>query len=362
MAGLFNPSDITFSGKEVQAVSELIIEEVYSKPSLSQIHTPVSGIKAKQQIGYAGRLSGLVGKLSTGCEPTTDTNTIPFTQKFWEPAYIEGRFVQCFKDLLPSFWAWALGNGLQKSDLTKTDFVNFVKEIVGDAVYEAWLRLIWFGNTSAANYNGSPAGVITNGISTTYFTPIDGYWEQIADIVAADSARLSSGLTAKNGQATFALQAFDATDTTNEIATETLAQLKYEADFRLRDKANLMYVVTQSVFDQYAKELRSNANVDASYNRIEGGYTSLMFEGIEVIGVNFFDRMIRAYQSNGTKYNKPHRALLTTKDMLMVGIEEESNLSEFDIFMDKKTKDMYMDFAFNLDAKINQDFMIQTSY
>lgn len=362
MAGFIDPSDIDFSGKQIQSVSELIMEDVYAKPSLSQIHSLATGIKAKQQIGFAGRLSGLIGKVSAGCEPDTDTNTIELTQKLWEPKYIEGRFIQCWKDLLPSFWAWALANGVKKADLTTGDFINFIQTIIGDALWEAWLRLVWFGNTAASNYNGSPTGVITNGISVAYFTPFDGIWEQIADIVSAHAARLSDGLTSKNAQATYSAQAFDNTDTTNRVVTNTLAQMKYDSDFRLREKEGLQFYVTQSVFDQYAKELRSYSNVDASYTRIEGGYTSLMFEGIPVIGLNFLDRNIRAYQDNGTKYNKPHRALLTTKSNLPVGTEEEGNLAQLDIFYDKKTKKLYVDFGYNLDTKVLQDFMVQASY
>lgn len=368
MAGFIDPSDITWSGKQVQSVSELILEEVFSKPSLSQIHTPIKGVKAKMQIGYAGRLSGLLGKKSTGCTPDTDTNSIEMSQKFWDPEFIEGRLVQCWKDLEPSFLQWSFANGVDKGDLTTGDFINFITGIVGDALHESWLRQVWFNDEGAANYNGSPAGVITNGVSTAYFTPFDGFWAQIFDIVATTPARktgnpiTNKGLTYRNAQDTYADQAFTDQDTTDNIVTKTLANMKYGADLRTRNKANLAYYVTQSVFDQYAKELRSNSAVDLSYQRIEGGYTSLKFENIDVIGLDFMDRNILSYQNSGVKLNLPHRALLTTREMLMVGIEEEANLTALKIFYDNITRNLFIDFGYNLDAKINQDFMIQAAY
>lgn len=368
MAGFIDPSQMDFNGKEVQALSEMIIDEAFNTPTLSQIHTPVTGIVAKQQIGYLSQLSGLVGKLSTGCEIDTDTNTSSMRQKFWAPAFIEGRFIQCWKNLLPSFWVWGLNQGVKKADLTNGDFFNYISNIIGVSMNESWLRLAWFGDTTAAHYNASPGGTITNSVSTAYFTPIDGFWKQLFNIVAADSNRLTGdissgvGVATRNGQASYAAQAFTSTDTTNMVATETLANMKYGSDFRLRDKANLMYLVTQSFFDQYARELRKVPNVEGAYERIEGGYTALHFEGIPVIGLNFWDRNIRNNQDNGTKWNKPHRALLTTKEELMIGLEEEGSLSTIDAFNEKKTRELFVDFGYNIDAKINQDYMIQVAY
>lgn len=368
MPGFIDPSQIGFNGKQVMALSEMIIEEAFSTPTLAQIHTPVTGIVAKQQIGYLSQLSGLVGKLSTGCEIDTDTNAVIMSQKLWNPAFIEGRFVQCWKNLIPSFWVWGLQKGVKKSDLTTGDFFNFISQVIGVSMNESWLRLAWFGNTAAANYNDSPSGVITNSVDPSYFTPVEGFWEQLFAIVSATSERLTGdissgvGVATRNGQATKTLQAFTATDTTNMVATETLANMKYGSDFRLRDKTNLQYLVTQSFMDQYAKELRKVPNVEGAYERIEGGYTALHFEGIPVIGLNFWDRNIRNNQDNGTKWNKPHRALLTTKDELMIGLEEEGSLSTIDAFNEKKTRELFIDFGYNLDAKINQDFMVQVAY
>jgi hypothetical protein len=222
-------------------------------------------------------------------------------------------------------------------------------------------RIAWFNDTDAALASASPAGNVTAGTTIDYFNIIDGFWKQAFGIVAADSTRKATNLTTKNAQATFALQAFNDTDTTNKIAEMTFQDLKYNADFRLREEAGLVYICTQSVVDQYAKELRSRG-IDASFTRIEGGYTSLKFEGIDIIGVSLWDRMIRTYFSNGTKYHLPHRVMLTTKENLQIGVEEVGNLSELDPFYDKTTKLFNVDFGFNIDAKIIEDYKIQVAY
>ena len=358
---IFDPTDITWNGKEVQELGEIIIEKAFEKPTLSQIHSIRTGIKAKTQIGYLSRLGKVGKKQGAGCAPTASTSTVTGSQKYWVPEYIEDRWVECWKNLQESFWMWGLANGLQKPDLTNTDFMKFLTEVVSDAMAEAVLRIAWFSDTDAALVTDSPAGHVTAGTDIDFFNPIDGLWKQLFEIVAANTDRYTNTLQSKNGQASYTLQAFNSTDTTNKVAISTFEGLKYNADFRLRGQSNLVFMVTQSVFDQYAKELRSQ-NLDTSFERIEGGYNSLMFEGVPIVALDFMDRNIRENFDNGTKYYLPHRAILTTRDNLPIGTENESNFSEIDVFYDKKEKQQYVDFAFNIDAKVLEDYMVQVAY
>lgn len=359
MAGLITPGDITWNGKEVMALSEAIITKAYLKPALADLHTMVPGITAKMQIAFLGRL-GLVGKTSTGCAPDTNTSSVTMSQKYWDPAYIEDRFVQCWKDLRNSFFIWGLKKGVQKADLTNTDFWNFLEDILTDAVEEAILRLVWFGDKTAVNYSASPAGVITNGVDVAYFTPINGLWQQIFAVVTGTPTRKSATIT-KNAAATYALQAFDATDTTNKVVSGYFRGLITKADYRLRDQQGIRILCTQSLFDQYVTELEATG-LPPSFEVITNGITSLKRSGIEIVGVNFWDRYILGYESNGTKSYLPHRAVLTTASNLQIGVEEESNLAELTTYYDPKVKDFTVDFGFNLDAKLVEDYLFEAIY
>lgn len=357
---IITAADLTWNGEEIKALSEAIYEDVFPKPEITTFHTIVSGIKAKKQIVLLGAL-GLVGLKQTGCSITPNAGTITMSEKFWNPEYVGDRFQQCWTDLKESFWIWGLKNGKDKANLDKTDFANFFSERLADAMFEMIYRIAWFNDTDASLASDSPAGTVTAGTTIGYFNIIDGFWKQAFAIAVADTNRKVTTLTTKNAQSTFALQAFDADDTTAKIAETTFQNLKYNADFRLREQPNLAILCTQSLFDQYAKELRSR-NIDASFERIEGGYTSLKFEGMEIIGVSIWDRMIRTYFSNGTKYYLPHRAILTTKENLQIGVEELGNLSDFEPFYDQTTKLFNVDFGFNIDAKIIEDYKIQVAY
>lgn len=357
---VLNPTNYTFTRREVQMLSEAIYEALFNKPAINEFHQVFTGIKANKQIVFLGKF-GLLGKSKTTCATTGSTQTIDISEKVWTPAYIGDRIESCWTDLEGTFFKWATKNGVNKADLTDTDFANFVEERLVDAAVEAAWRIAWFGDTDAANYNDSPAGVVTDSIDPAYFTPIDGFWKQLFAIGSATPARKVATLATKNAEASFALQAFNATDLTNRIATKTLHDLKVSADFRLRDRTDLVYIVTQSVFDQYAYELEMQG-VDSSFERIEGGFSALRYNGIPVIGVSLFDRNITSYFSNGTKYYLPHRAILTTRDNLGLGVEEESNLAEVDAFYDKMSKKFVEEFYYNIDAKVLEDYLVQLAY
>ncbi len=362
MTNTFDPASIDFHGEEVMSLAETVFEGFFNKPQLALFHKIVPGIKAKKQVIILGAFTGLLGLGDGTCDPEPNDAGFDVSQKFWEPATISDRIARCWTGdggLQDTFFLWGTKNGIAKSDLTGTDYFNFLADILSDALAEAILRLAHFGDVDADTYANS--GVLTNGTPLAAFNRIDGYWVQIFAIVAADADRKTTSFTTKNAAASYALQAFTSTDITNRVVTAALAQLEYDADYRLRDAADKVIIVTQSVGDQYRRELEA-ASVAFTLDLVTDGITVLKRAGMEVIIFNFWDRMIKAYFNNGTKYYLPHRAILTTKTNLQIGTEEESNFSEFDAFHDKVSKKSIIDFQFNEDAKIGLDHLIQAAY
>lgn len=358
---LLTPADFTWNGKEVMSMSEAIMEDFLAKPELSALHTFRTGIKAKQQIAFLGKLNGLIGKSRKNCDTTVDTNDTTGTEKFWDPCTVGFRFEECWADWLETFFVWGLNNGLQKENLDRTDAFNYIESVLKDAAMEANLRMVWFNNTDAANVDDSPAGVITSGLNLSYFNCSDGFWQQIFDIVTANSAR-RAGTIAKNNGLTYALQAFDTTDTTNKVAHGYLRALLTNADFRLRGNPNKVIMVTQSIYDQYLLELESYTSVEGSFRLLQDGTRSLTFRGVPVIPVDFWDRMILANENYGTHLHLPHRGLLTVKENLVIGVEEVANLSEVGFFYDPYHRLNVFSGLWNLDQKVLKDYMIEVIY
>jgi hypothetical protein len=355
-AGIIDPTDLTFNGKEAMSLSETVYENVFEKPGIRQLHAIMTGIKAKQQIPFLG-LMGLVGKKKGACDITPNPNGISMSEKFWDPSYVTDRFEECWATLKESFFIWGLKNGIKKEDLTGTDFAKFFEERLSDAMLESVYRIAWFGDTAGDTI--SQGGDITNGTDTDYFTIIKGIFAQLYDIVIANPARRTT--IARNAQATYANQLFDATDTTNDVATKIFQNLKFEADYRLRSKSGLVIISTLSLIDQYERE-RTSKDLEVAYMRLENGMDAVKVGGIPVIPFQLWDRYIDAYYNNGTKWLNPHRALLTTVDNIPIGTEEEGNLAEMDPFYDKVNKKYICDFGYNIDAKVLKDEEVQFAY
>ena len=354
-------SDLTWNGDEIRELSEALFISGFSKPAIAEFHSVAEGIVAKKQIAILGRLNGLLGKGSNACDETDATNSITNTEKFWDPETISDRIPFCWNELKETFFVWGLKKGIEKGDLTSTDLLIYLEEVVQDSIVEAIYRLAYFGDKDSADVNASPAGTLKAGTDVAYWNKIDGFYKQLFAIAVADADRLTTDLASRNGQSTYALQKFTSTDTTNKVATNALQNMYYDADMRLRERTDLVYVVTQSVADQYARELKA-ANQAFTTERLENGITVLLSDGIEVVGFPFLDRMIKTYFDNGTKYYLPHRAILTTKENMQVGAEESGSFTDLKVWYSDDKNKTYMKFALTMDAKVLLDYLVQVAY
>jgi hypothetical protein len=283
------------------------------------------------------------------------------SEKFWMPESIQMRLEECWTTYNASFFVWAMNKGIKRADLTNTDVMAFIEDRATVALDEAKLRHAWFGDTDAATTTDSPAGVITAGTNLDFFNAIDGYWKQIYAIVTATPATKAATIT-KNSGVSYVLQAFDSTDTTNKVVMGYMQEVLDEADVRLTDRDDKMFIVTKSVYDQLKREYKSYGNVADSFLMNIDGVPTLTFDGVPVKKFSFMDRMIRAYQDNGTTWYQPHRIVLTTKANLQIGVEDEAALAGLDVHYDKVTKNNYIDSQFLMDVKVVEDYMISVAY
>jgi hypothetical protein len=359
---IFNPNTVDFTKQEINSISEAIFEKVYANPSLNEFFTIQNGVKKDLQIAILGRMSVMVGAGSGGCEPTATTNAIPMSQKVWSPKTVSDRLAFCWTtDVKGTFFQWGTKNGVAKEDLTATDFANFIVERLEDAMDEMHHRLSWFNDVDAATTTDSPAGVVTSGTNLAFFNKVDGAFKQLFAIVAADSDRRTLGIDSRNGQTTFAAQKFTVADRDNLVVMNTVDKLMTDADERLVDDGNLILAVTKSVWDQYKSELKF-ATISFSTERNENGIDVLKTDGVTMLKYSIWDRIIKQYFSDGTKYYLPHRIVMYDKNNLQLGTEEEGTFSEVDIFYDKVQKKTFFDFQFDIDIKVLESYLVQLAY
>ncbi len=365
MASVTSPPVLKEQG--IKSLSEVLMQETYSNPDLASVFQIKKGIKGQTQIGIMSKIqTGLSGYNRTSCDVTADTSTYTGSSKTWVPKFVSSRNSTCWDTFSGTFFQWGFNNGIKREDLTDTDWATFMSEVLPHEIQETIQRVAWFSDTAAVagTNNNISAG------NLKYFTVIDGIWKQLFAIVAADANRLTVNTTVqtRNAAASFAAQAFTSTDVTNKVATALLDSMYYGADLtlRTRPKSELAFYVTQTIADQYEKELKANSAIPLSYTRIETGVDVLMSNGIKVIPINFWDRMIVGYfakaATNLASY-LPHRAILTTAaDNLMIGTEDTTNLYDFDMFYDKATKANIVDYGVFMDAKVGLDLGVQLGY
>lgn len=354
---IITPSQLTFNGTEARQFSEAIIEEGFLNPSLEELHLIFEDIVAKQQIPFIGRLSKITKK-DLGCGTGKTSKNIPMSEKFWEPEQLKIWLSICYKEFDQTFMLYLRNKGIDYANLTDTEIFDFLLSKVTEASPEDLLRFSWFGDKNAATIANS--GVFTNGIDLTDYDQINGFWKQLFAIVAATPARRVN--IAKNAGASYAAQTFDATDTTNRMATKIFQQLTLKCDARLKGKATKRIYATRSLADQYVQERLDNDKVEIAYLRMESGIDKLMIMGVEVLVIDLWDRTIQQDQDNGVKWNLPHRAVMTEKTNIPLGIDMKAAIGAFRVYFEESDETSNIKGGYKADAKVLENHLVQVAY
>jgi len=341
MAALLDFTQFTFSDEEVRSVNELVMEEMIKSPELNLIHTIFPNIKIDKEVGFIGA-GGLVGKARQGCDPVAQAWNIGSRMLKWTPADWEILIHDCYIDLKSTAAVYSLKTGVAQPDFTNTDYMAIVVEVLALAMKEMVWRIVWFSDVAAADIAGG--GVLKNGTDEDYFNLIDGLWKQIIVQYTAVPAQLTA--ITQNAGATYALQALPAS-----AVQAYLSSLVYTAPMELRNMADAFIVSTQSVYDAYEQSL-VGLTIESMYTNLVNGQRTLKFNGIPVIPIPAWDKMIRTYYDNGTTWYKPHRALYTTKRVLGIGIDDPKELSELAIWYDRDSRKVKMEGMGTIDSKL----------
>jgi len=349
MAKLINAEDLTLNPEEVSAVSDVIFERVFNESDLNEFHDIETGIDVTKQIVFAG-LIGLLGKESVGCTPN-EAEGFSFSEKFWTPVLEDFRLKHCSTDMP------ALLKIFKKSKNINPDFYDRVGSeefgVIIAAVERAMIdnihRKVWFNDKNAAV---APAGNFTPGTDLGYFNSFNGLFKQIYGDAAVKRVTIE-----ENAGATYAGQALD-----EDGAYRILSEIKAIADERLITSGEDFILVTRSIADNYSAYLRGK-NLGSGYMEVvENGRPKILFDGVEIKVRYDWDRYIKAYQNNGTKWNLPHRAIYTTKANIPLGTLSVEDLSKLDVFYDRTLKTNFMDAAYTIDAKHLESYMTVAAY
>lgn len=166
MASIINLSTFSFSAEQIRDINELVFENLQKLHELSYLHTMYDGIVYDKEIGFVTE-GGLVGKAAQGCSPTAQDFTIPTRKVVWQPKGWEVFITECAKDLENTMVVYAMNRGTRVDDLTETDYMAIVVEVLTAAVKKAMYRIIWLNDTDALAYEEEDVYTATLTTQTT---------------------------------------------------------------------------------------------------------------------------------------------------------------------------------------------------
>lgn len=348
---------LTPSNGALQSLSELLFSKVLGEERLAQVFNVIFGAENGKKVGFIGEF-GLVGKAAQGCEPTYNNSKIETSEKTWDLGEWGVYEKICYKDLVGTLAQVAMRRGANIADLTGTEYIDdIVYPRLKLAIYKMLMRFAWFGDKNADNV--ADGGVITDGVDPAFFTVTDGFWKRFFAIASGNSARRVN--IAANAEATFAAQ--KSAILGDGVASGILDNLIMGASADLRQGENQVIFVTQSLKDALNRDNRNNnKGSELQWRAIFDGITESQYDGIRLVAMPLWDSIIQAYESTGTAWNKPHRAVYTTTNNLLVGIDNYTDFAELNVFFDEKSELNLLKSKGALGTLVAQDNMVQVAY
>lgn len=350
-------SQITPDQGALTALSGLIFDEVLRAQTLEELFNVFYGVRDGQKAVFIGDF-GLAGKAAQGCNPDYDDSLVSTREQSWAIDMWSIDESLCYDDVKEIVEQWGSREGIT-GDLTASEYVRAVLEpALVTAVRNAVMRFVWFGDTTAASV--ADGGNIKNAADLPYFNVTDGFWKKLDQIVAADSARLTAvaanAATTPAAQKAAMLQAGVATGIMNTMITS--------ASPTLRGLEGVIYI-TQAFKDALDFDLQqNNKGSELQWRSLFYGVQEAYYQGIRVLAVPFMDQIIQAYEgvSGNTSYNRPYRAVYTTKNNMGVGVYSNSELATVDVFFDKKDRMNYMTAGDGIGTMILNPELVQVAY
>jgi hypothetical protein len=349
-----NLDNLHFTADELRSLNELVVTAVLEAPELTLFHTLNTGIKNDKRIGIIPGTFGLVGKAAQACNPVAQCYEDIAEEKTWEPRYLEIIIDMCVDELNDTLMKLAIKCGVELYDLTKTEIFSFILNILVKDIAKMIFRHVWFGDQNAANTNAVPAGNITPGVDVTFFNVINGFFQQLAVIYAADPTRITAFIG--NNQISTALQFSVATPVL------TYANMNLVIDSALPELAaqpDRILLVTNSVMQRLRRQLQALGTAFQDYKLMVNGLEFATWDGIRLYSIPLWDQWIRAYENNGVRLNNPHRVIYTTISNLNIGMVCTSLFENVNTFYDQRSRINRIEAVDAFDAKIIDDRLVQ---
>lgn len=352
-----NFANLTPDNGAICELREMIFRAVLDADKLGAVFNVLPKQKHGDKVGFIGEF-GLVGKASQGCDPVYANSVLAANEKTWDINAWEIAESLCYEDLAGTLASVSLKTKTAIADLTGTEYMDYVlMPRLEVAVRKMLQRLAWFGDKAAANV--AQGGVLAAGVSPEYFTVTDGVWKHVFTGVSSNA--ISHTAIAANAKTTYAAQKSEILQA--GVATGIIDSMIMDAPMALRQASGQVIYLTQSLRDALDYDLvHNNKGSELQWTALFDGITEATYKGITLRAMPIWDEIIRAYEGDGKAWNKPHRAIYTIKDNLLLGLESENEIAEIDVWFEKKDKKNYIRAEDKLGTLVADENLISVAY
>ena len=341
--GLDFVNQFTLNNEGITDLRKLLFLERIIGGSVTQTCDFMNGVRQGERIGGVGELDP-VGLPSNGCSPQWKNTNLVTQEKQWDLGAYEVAEQICYDDFKDTIVRYAMNKGTDIADLTTTDYFDAILDpVMREALDKMIWRLVWFGDKDADNVDDG--GVITDGVNPALFRINDGLFKRLYAIIAANS--LQRVTIAANTATTYEdqISAIRAAG----IATGIFDKILFNAPIKLRQRADKVLLVTQSLADALTIDVKRNNGSDLQWTAVLDGLgnevslmTTTKYNGQTIIALPIWDEMIQSFEDDGTKWNNPHRAVFASKTTLKAGTESFDMIADLQIFFVQKDQMNHM--------------------
>lgn len=349
--------DFTVNNQGITNLSELLFLTVLQSGPLADTLDMNFGVMHGKIVGGVGSFDP-VGKSMAMCNPTYNNTNLAIQEKVWDLGNVTIAERLCADDFVNTIAKWSMRTGNSKADLTGTDMMSIVIEPrLREQLVQAMWRILWFGDKDANL--ATEGGVITAGTDLGLFTMADGLFKRLFAIAPTDSSQHVE--IAANAAASYAAQR--TAILTKGVAMDIFDKLIYNADMRIRQGERVIFC-TQALSDALARDLKANnIGSDGQWESLFDGLPfAIKYNGEIIQPLPIWDDMINRFENDGTKLNKPFRAVFANKNNLMAGIESSEGLSSLDIWFSQDAQDVKILAREDVGTMIWEDDLVQFAY
>lgn len=338
----------------IQELREIVMNDTFYQPTENMFQI-VPGIKGGQQVA-AMRGFEYITKKSLGCGGDGISPQFPAFSQFWNPTLQEVKIEYCYKDFEGAFVQWGLNNGYKRKDMTGTELGMFIQDLVSKAMALDLQRIVLMADKDIAAQNilGDEATMVP------FYNTIDkGLIPTLAYLkTLPEFADAFVPLTKNTGAQSVQLAL---TDDYAVNLYESVTEDVYDFDADI-------FLTSNRLFKNYTKWIKRNNgyNLQSNVDLTQKGVKDANVDGEKLVPVVHYDRWKKADFVTGVApadtIHLPHFALLTRKEYLQVGVDDEASLQDITMeYIGGKEETFWIKANYLLDFKMTNPYAMKAA-